>query len=343
MGGFTAILLLTIIRIALDFYRTLNPPPGPPPTVGFGKLPKLRLSALEIKGNPTYTLETATGSLPNLSEKAQVAAMKPPQATLLGEEKARTIARALDFGDQGDLSSDKKALIFRDDPDKRVLTVDLTSQNFTLETDLNRIEALGKGKASSGPDALKNAQDLLRRLGLLKFDFEQGNQTTVLRTISSGTIKEASSLSEAQFTEINFFRALTGVAAQSFPILPPNPKIGLIQIWLTKDLSPDILNTLRISYSNWEIDKTRTETYPLRGVSKAWDEVKSGKGISLLAVSGEIRTIAVTSVQLAYFDDPLLQEYLQPIYVFSGVTSNSSGEEGEFTAYAQAVSEEWIK
>lgn len=358
LGAISLFVLWGLFQLGLGIYRTINPPPGPPPTVGFGKLPKLPLPSLSIEGKPIYLLETTTGELPKLREQAIVAAMKAPQPTLLGEEKARAISRELNFSGQGNLSSDKKSLVFRDDTNRRTLTVDVTTQNFTLETDLGRLGELAKGLAPSGPDAVKRTQDFLRRLGLLKFDFEGGTQTTDFRMVAAGRVMKASSLSEAQFTEVNFFRTLTGVSPESSPVLPPNPKAGLIQLYLTTNLNPDILNTLRLSYSVWEINKSKVETYPLRSITKAWDEVRSGKGTAYLGVSGELRAVTITSVSLAYFDggagktstaeggasfdDSSFQKYLQPIYVFSGVTKNSAGEEGEFIAYSRAISDDWV-
>lgn len=336
-----ALLLLAFI-FALRLYHQLNPTTQAP-TVGFGKLPNLRLLAGEIEGNPNFTLETPTGDLPKLDNIAPVVAMKPIQPTLLSEDKARQLAQELDFGGQGELSNDQKSLIFRDNPDKRTLTIDTASQNFLLETAPNLIAALPKGNAPSGPEAIKQAQDLLHNLGLLKFDFDTGTQTTVFRAVKGDNVVEANSISEAQFTEVNFFRSLSGVSAESFPILPPDYKTGLLQLWLTTNLSPSILNNLRISYNAWEIDKSRIETYPLKNVSAAWDQVKSKKGIALVSVSGSLEQISITQVSIAYFDDPIFQEYLQPIYVFSGFAKNTSGAQGDFVAYIQAVSDEWVK
>lgn len=344
--GLAALFLLSLLyRLAVNIYLTLNPPPEPAPTVGFGKLPSLRLPSLSVEGNPSYLLETPTGELPTFGSQTTVVATVPTQPTLLGEEKARTLARNLDFGGQGELSTDKKTLTFRDTLDQRTLSVNVITQNFDLTTATSRIGTQSKGKAPSGPEAVEKAQQTLDRLGLLKFGFEEGNQTTTFSTISGGEPKKVSSTSEAQFTEVNFFRSLTGVAEESSPLLPPDPKDGLIRVWVTTGLKPDVNNILLISYrtQETEIDKNRTETYPLRNVSDAWEEIKERQGIAYVGVSGTLRTITVTRITLAYFDDPTHQEYLQPIYVFSGVARNSNGQEGEFVAYVSVISEDWVK
>ena len=354
--GLTALfLLLAAIVFASNLYNRLNPLTVAP-TVGFGKLPPLRLLDLSIEGNPTFTLETATGDLPKFENKFAVFAMKLNQPTLLDEDKAQKLAADLDFGGQGELSTNKRNLVFSDTPDKRTLTVDISSQNFTLETDLSRIETIAAGKAPSTPEAVKTAQEFLRRLGLLKFNFEEGNQTTNLKKIEASVVKEAGSISEAQFTEVNFFRSLTEASPQTYPILPLNPNTGLIQFWLTTSLQPNILNNLRISYNTWEIDKTKVETYPLKNVSEAWEEVKNKNGIALSEAAGPLERISITEVYLAYFDGRTAESstaeggasfdeapsYLQPIYVFSGLASTTEGKEGKFTAYIQAVSDEWV-
>ena len=340
------IILRVLYGLAVNIYLTLNPPPEPPPTIGFGKLPQLRLPSLEVKGNPTYLLETPTGALPQFDDRAYVVAMKPIQPTLLGEEKARQLADALDFGGEGELSADKKLLTFRDLIDQRTLTVNVTTQNFNLATSVSRMSTLPKGSAPSGAEAVKSAQQLLSQLGLLKFGFDTGNQTTLFLAAGTGPqLEKAGSISEAHLTEVNFFRSLTGIAEQNFPILPADPKKGLIQVQITTGLKPEINNTLGIVYNaqETEIDKEKFETYPLRDVGEAWEEVKTGQGIAYVGTSGDLQTIQINSVSLAYFDDTVHQEYLQPIYVFSGVAKTGDGKEFEFVAYSQAISGDWIK
>lgn len=344
--GLAALVVLWILYgFARDLYLRLNPPPEPPPTVGFGKLPQLRLPALSIEGNPTYTLDTPTGVLPEFDDRAEAVAVATPQPTLLGEEKARNLARELDFGGEGTLSSDKKTLTFQDGTDGRTLAVNVTNQNFELSTSVSRIRTLTKGTAPSGTEAIQGAQGILNRLGLLKFEFDTGNQTTLFRAGAGATVEEVGSTSEAHLTEVNFFRSLTEVAAQAYPILPGNPHQGLIQVWVTTGIKPEINNILKISYQaqETELDKNRVETYPLRNVSEAWTEVQNRQGIALVETSAPITTIQITKVELAYFDDPIYQTYLQPIYVFSGIAKDANNQETEFVAYSQAISTDWIQ
>jgi len=340
LGIVAAIILYFFYKLAVNIYLTLNPPPETPPTVGFGKLPKLRLPSLEINGDPTYLLETPTGQLPQFDDRANVVAMQPTQPTLLGEQKARELARALDFGGEGELSTDKKFLTFQDSTDDRTLTVNVTTQNFTLTTSFARISSIPRGSAPSSPEAVQEAQNILSRLGLHKFGFEVGNQTTSFMIANSQGTSIAGSLSEAHLTEVNFFRSLTEVGDQNYPIVPANPKAGLIQIWVTTELKPEINNILGIVYNaqEAEINKIRIETYPLRDMTSAWEEVKSGRGTAYIGSTEDLRTVQINSVTLAYFDDAVHQEYLQPIYVFSGVAKTASNKEVEFVAYSQAVS-----
>jgi hypothetical protein len=345
LGIAAAVILYFLYKLAANIYLTLNPPPEPPPTVGFGKLPKLRLPSLEINGDPTYILETPTGLLPQFDNRANVVAMQPIQPTLLGEQKARELARALDFGGEGELSDDKKFLFFQDTTDQRTLVVNVTNQNFLLATTTSRISSLPKGSAPTGAEAVKEAQDILSRLGLHKFGFETGNQTTSFRIASPQAFSPAGSISEAHFTEVNFFRSLTGIDDQNYPIMPIDPKVGLIQIGVTTELKPEINNILGVTYSaqETEIDKTRIETYPLKDVMSAWEEIKTGQGIAYVGSTEDLRTVQINSITLAYFDDAVHQDYLQPIYVFSGVAKTASNKEVEFVAYSQAVSSDWFE
>jgi len=92
----------------------------------------------------------------------------------------------------------------------------------------------------------------------------------------------------------------------------------------------------------FEIDKTGVEPYALEPVASAWEAVKEGEGISYVETSDEVRQVAITRVILAYFDDPIHQNYLQPIYVFYGLTRGVGNAESAFVAYQPAVSQDWI-
>src|SRR3972149_6670704 len=151
--------------------------------------------------------------------------------------------------------------------------------------------------------------------------------------------------SEAHYTELNFFRSLTEIGDQSLPILPADPKVALIQVALTTGLKPEINNVLGITYGaqEAEIDKTQVETYPLKDVMSAWEEIKTGQGTAYIGSTEDLRTVQINSITLAYFDDAAHQDYLQPIYVFSGVAKTASNKEVEFVAYSQAVSSDWFE
>lgn len=281
-------------------------------------------------------------------------ALKEIQPSPIGEQRAKNLAEKLDLLGEGELSKDKKSIIFKDVVDKRTLTVNLANQNFTLTTDLNHIQRIiPKGRALIKGEAIKETQKFLERNGLLKGDYDGGRQDTQIHRVVGGKVKDAPSVSEGQFTRVDFFRNLIGVSAEGAPLLPPNPKIGLIQIWITSGIEPEINNILYISYTVWEMDKEKVETYPLRPVSSAWEEVKQGKGVAELLIEGSspldpytppsLETVSIRSVDLAYLDDSSWQRYLQPIYVFSGSAKTVDGKKANFTAYRPAIADDWIQ
>jgi len=337
--------LVLLWKMATAIYFAINPPPEPPPTVGFGTLPQLNLRLTDVKGTPAYVLETPTGQLPEMANRAEVVAMASPVVTLLGEEKARELATKLDFGGQGTLSADRKTLTFTDSPDKRTLVVNVITQDFQLSTAASRIVKLAKGVAPSPTSATESAKRILaQQLGLLKFGFEAGNQTTAFFVSNGKSLLEAGSSSEAHLTEVSFFRTLTDVGSQNYPLLSPNPKRGLIRVGITTRLSPSILNTLSIYFeaAETEIDKTKVETYPIKTPQEAWDEMRAQNKVAYTKLTGELDSVTITGISLAYFDDPTYQAYLQPIYVFSGV-GKIGRSEGEFITYVSAISSIWVQ
>ena len=140
------------------------------------------------------------------------------------------------------------------------------------------------------------------------------------------------------------FGTLREGGSQNYPLLPPNPKRGLIRVGITTRLSPPILNTVSIYFeaAETEIDKSEVETYPIKTPQQAWDEMRAQNLVAYSELTGDLDSVTITSVSLAYFDDPTYQAYLQPIYVFSGV-GKVGQQEGEFITYVSAVSADWVE
>ena len=78
------------------------------------------------------------------------------------------------------------------------------------------------------------------------------------------------------------------------------------------------------------VDYVSVETYPLKNVQIAWQELVSGSGF-IASIDQGISEVIVREVTMGYFDSYEPQKYAQPVYVFKG--------DNNFVGYVAAVGE----
>lgn len=318
------------------------------PTATFGKLPKLNIPslALEEQSTPEYFLETVTGGLPNLGELAYVYKLKEKKYSLLSEDKTRELAKSLGFkSEPKSLSSTE--FFWSNAKEGRTLNANVITGNFRLETDLNILsDSLIGGAAPSHDEAVRLSGSILKNLTP---DYSEGEKETTLVKIKNGTLSQALSLAEAVAGKVDYFRAI-----ENIPILGPNPKAGLIQVYVTKSAESQIQRFPIIYFTNWEIEKSKNATYPLITVSAAYNAVVNGRAniVHLKKDTDDpftsyspfsLRNITINNIFLGYFDSLNFQKFLQPIYVFQGRFVASDGNGGEYIAYYPAIAKEWLE
>ncbi|MCL5003719.1 MAG: hypothetical protein M1352_00435 [Patescibacteria group bacterium] len=339
--------------LIIGVIKSLLPIRDVPATVGFGKLPKINLRSFKLSGNPpAYELDTITGDLPQMPKKIEVYPVVEPKASYLSLDKAKDVAKRLGFStDPQSISSST----YYWEQDYQTLKMNIFTQNFTLESDLTKL-VIPIGQLPDAAAVAGQAEQLLSGKGLLMYGYENGNQTATMAQIDNGQIIRAQGSANASLARIDFFRTLNDPADKSGktypPLLPPNPKEGNIQMLVyAPRKNVDLLN---LNYNNWEIDKNSPQTYPLRPITAAWQDVTSGQAaiayVQDKAATSfdypsevELAKVFIRKVYLAYFDDINLQSYLQPIYVFDGDATDSLGKPYDFTAYALAIDPAWTQ
>lgn len=90
-----------------------------------------------------------------------------------------------------------------------------------------------------------------------------------------------------------------------------------------------------LQYRIFPIEKDSPEIYPLKSAETAWQELQSGQGYVAYAGEGSQSDAIIRNVYLAYYGSKKYQQYLQPIYVFTG--------DRNFEAYVQAIDPEWVE
>lgn len=303
------------------------PPGPPPPTVAFGVLPEPVFSAGEERGNLSITLETISGTAPDLGPQAAVYFMPAFRANVLGLELATSLAASLGFLFAPQSRDEQVYVWTREEELPGTLMANLITGHFSLKTNWQQDSQITSARSPSQEVAVKLAQDYLRRAGLLTPDLETGRTKVDFLQAAGGSLLPALSQSEANFARVHFFRA--DIDGKS--VVTPKQDNALVQVVVSGARSSKQVVEVVYKYSPVELE--RSSTYPLRSSQAAWEQLQAGQGTIVRMVKGA-PTLAVRNIELAYFDADTPQEFLQPVYVFRG--------DNGFVAYLPAVDPMWL-
>src|SRR3972149_5026469 len=132
------VIFLIVAKILFDLgsgiYRRVFPAPPPPPTVTYGKLPKL---PFPDKQGPalSYKLETAEGGLPLLTPQSKVYFMPKLSPNLLSLDVAKVTATELGFNPQ-ETEVTPTVYKFAHKANPQTLEINIITGAFSISTDL---------------------------------------------------------------------------------------------------------------------------------------------------------------------------------------------------------------
>jgi hypothetical protein len=311
------------LAAAVAYWKATHPPEPPAPTRGFGKLPDIKFGVSDDKP-VSYKLELPTGKFPSFGDRAIVYFMPKASASLLDTDTAKSIARKLGFLTEPEKLNETTLRWNKSQRINTTLELDIISHNVSYSTDyLSHPELILDTNIPAAFDAVRQVKTFLSTGDLLPADAATSSgKVTYLRAVG-GELKEAVSVSEAQFVQVDINRAdLSG----KYPIYTADGKTGTIHAILSSGLGGNGVVELERNY--WPVDYSLTHTYYLRSVDSAWAALQAGEGH--IANSGLTDAAMIREVSMGYFEGEDPQEYLQPIYVFKG--------DGGFLGYVPALS-----
>lgn len=315
-------------QAAVAYYKAMNPEPPPPPTQGFGLLPQIEFP--EITEEPTsYKLEMARNRLPQFGDRAVVYFMPKKSPSLLDTDTAKTIARSYGFSAEPEKLNAGSLRWRRTQQLNITFDLELITHNFEYKTDyMSRPELILNTSVPTQFDAVQEVKTFLETGELLPGDVATASgKVTYLKAVG-GELKEAVSVSDAQFVQVDLNRANLN---NKFPIYTPDGETGTIHAILSAGVSGNKIVELQRRY--YPIDYIETHTYPLRSTESAWSILQSGEGY--IANPGQQDMAVIREVELGYFESFEQQDYLQPIFVFKG--------DGGFIGYVPAIVAESIQ
>lgn len=310
-----AALILGIIsfvgyRIWYAHYLAGLPPVEEKPDTKFGLLPQPEFPTSNVSSsNFSYSLDTVTGGLPKAGidpgfEKIiKVYFVTQTFATFLSPDKSASLAEKFGINNPPNILSATKYQF--KDKDKS-LSVDLDSGNFVYTN-----EATISAKANLDDDnkLISDFKQMLSELGVLKDDLKNG-QAKVIHFPTA---------------QISLWPA----AIDKKPILTADLNKSLVNATVAGG-ADNLNNYLSLNFIYYPIDTTTFATYPIKTAEVAFNDLKSGKGVVIMAPDKP--QVSITSVYLGYYLSENYSPYLQPIFVFEGPN---------FVAYVAAVSSEF--
>lgn len=329
--GVAGILVLSLIfSIGSAIKQAIAPTPPPPPTVSFGKLPSFSFPESSIPSAQfSYNINTLTGALPTLPDRATVFKMQAPQPQLLALDQAKTEAKAAGFADSPIQLSDTSYKWTATDPLPMTFTMDTVSFDFDLTSSFLTDATVVSAPFMPTEDmAVKKAQDFFSSVSSLPGNIDSSKTKTTLLAISNGTLVPASSLSTSQIIRVDFFPK----PINNLQIYTPDPTQSLIYAFIASSSTtdPELVGAQLI---HKDVSKENA-TYPIKTAQQALTDLKNGKGY-IASYDSTNPQINITDVSLGYYEDSTPQNYLMPIIVFQG--------DHGFFAYVSAVSDNWIK
>lgn len=315
--GVVFLIIFTVGRAflgsAVQLYRRLNPPPAPPPTRGFGLLPRPAFPNQLSGDKPTqYRLETVGQQLTNFGDQAPVFFMPAAQPSLIAFDRAKEKAAALSFQLAPEQVSSTLYRWRRSNPIPATLEIDVVFGLVNLKVDWPSAPALLEKKLIPTPQSLTSeTRTVLRNIQIDNQDIATASpQITYLRALA-GEVRPVSSVSEADFVRVDVYRA----TPTGRPTITHRKDHGVIQIMFSgsRDEGERILS-LESAYT--PVDFTVFETYPLQSIVTAWQQLQAGQGF--VTDKGTEATAVVRSAYLAYYEPAVPQNYFQPVYVFEG-------------------------
>ncbi|MEX0896143.1 MAG: hypothetical protein WDZ94_04395 [Patescibacteria group bacterium] len=329
--GTIAIVVLIVGRFAVEgaitFYRMLNPPPPPPPTQGFGQLPPLDFPEQDQSEEPiSITQEFPFTTFPYFGDRAEVFFIPDKTPSLLDTDRANELASSFGFREDGEPLGAQQYRWSKTQPITSTLEMNILTYNLNFTTDyLTRPELILNQNVPTTFDSVQRVKTFLGRGGLLPSDMATASgQVRYLRSVG-GELRPAVAAAEADFVEVNIFRT---PLHNNFPFYTVDGKTGPVSAIISGNSMTEGVVDLARNY--FAIHYELPHTYYLRSTESAWQMLSAGEGY--IANPGTSETAIVRSVQLGYYDSFEYQEYMQPVYIFTG--------DGGFTAYVPALTPE---
>jgi hypothetical protein len=329
-GIFLALLVLSfiLIRIFLIVKGIVFPTPPPKATSLFGKLPQQAFPENINNQNFSYSINTLSGILPTMPTITKVYKMQVIKPDLMAVSRFQDKVVSIGYPKNYTVVSDT-IFTWKLDSEGIVKTLkgNTITGNFTITSPYLSNKDVLSGKNLPNQDkAINTASDMLTSMNLLSDDLDQSKTKVNLYSIISGRLVPATSPSTTQVFEVDYYQK----DIDQIPIYYDTPNSSSINVFVAGgSLKPQIVAANFVH----QAPTNDASTYFLKSTTQAFEDLKQGKGY-VASYNGASNNISIDNVILAYYISSGPQDFLMPIFVFTG--------NDNFYAYVWAVKDEWI-
>ncbi|MBI4079327.1 MAG: hypothetical protein HY429_03465 [Candidatus Levybacteria bacterium] len=311
LGG---ILLFFLLQLALSLKERYFKTPETPPTVTFGKLPKVTFPKNASEVQFAYTVDTLSGLLPQFPTQTIVYKGVKNTPGLLDLQKATDKANKAGFTNKPvALSQTKYQWTTQEGTLSKKLVLNIVDPYVSLTSNyLSNPEMFSDEKNLSPEEAVTAAKDFFVSLGVFPQDLDEAKTKTTKKN---------------SFIRVDFFQK----PIQDIAIYYNKPGQSLLYAIVAKpSFTPELVeaNFSYLPLSN------EAATYPIKTAKEALSQLQKGIGY-IASYDGNKTSIPIQNVFLGYYAADSNQQFLMPIIVFEG--------QNGFTAYVSAVRNDWIE
>ena len=307
-------------------YLAHLPPVEEKPEIKWGVLPSPDFPASGIfTNNFSYTIDTQSGllALEKFGTVAKVYFIPKGVTTFLSSQRALDLALKFGISGQPEILSETKHRFKKDD---KTIVIDVDTSNFNYIKDATSAAKLAAKLSGDSNLIVRDFKNFLANKNLMKDELRDGPvKLQYLKFI--GSQLAPSDANEAQAAQISIWPK----DINNKQIVTPNTNKALVSAIFTKSAS-ELENYINLEYIYWPVDIEISSTYPIKSAEAAFNELKGGKGIIILAP--DKTQVSITSIKLAYFEGDKYSSYLEPVFVFEGPS---------FISYIPAITEQYLQ
>ncbi len=319
--------------------------------------------------NPIYTLATPTNSFIKVPKIMTVYRLSSPSISVNSLNVATAIAQQLQFSGQG---QQKSQFLYDWYSTNHIFEINIQNFNFQIQLKNNpsgyfAYQQKQGNTLDNFQDPLSVLQTVSSFLTSLYYTNSLGQTVYILpelnRYQSEGnnykitnnftktpvTITDTNILdSNVSGTLSNGYYVFYKKTIAGYPIYNPDPNLPLIR-FLIDDPIQGVSGIISAYFTNYNIQRTSTGTYDIISPQQAFAKMERGQGAlsSLYSSSGnpyltvepslDVTRFYVNSVTLGYYEGQNYHQFLEPIYVFSGIAYFKNGSTGTFYYYVNAL------